>query len=245
MFLPVGWDYTFICPNCLSYGQWIDSGRPEEDVAAAPKPKKEAPAFHDETIPLPKRMEMAKDGNLALKLYAAMAQTDCTACGYDCEGYAAALANGKEKDPNLCVPGQGRDGQDRQGPPARARAPRRLRLIPRAHASPASLSSRRSRPPRSPRHARIGRLNVKRLPLADGALRPDRAAVQLDQRPREREPDPHPGMPPRRRSVHLAEALEDVRQLALRDADAVVLDAHEVSLRLALDADDDAPETAG
>jgi hypothetical protein len=105
-FLPVGWDFTFICPNCLSYGQWVDTGRPDEDVVAAPKPKKEAPAFHDETIPLPKRMEMAKEGNLALKLYAAMAQTDCTACGYDCEGYAVALANGKEKDPNLCVPGK-------------------------------------------------------------------------------------------------------------------------------------------
>ena len=43
---------------------------------------------------------------VALKLYAAMAQTDCTACGYDCEGYAVALSNGKEKDPNLCVPGK-------------------------------------------------------------------------------------------------------------------------------------------
>jgi len=105
-FLPVGWDYSFICPTCLSYGQWVDTGRPEEEVAAVPKVKKEAPPFHDETIPLGKRMEMAKDGNLALKLYAAMAQTDCTACGYDCEGYAAALASGKEKDPNLCVPGK-------------------------------------------------------------------------------------------------------------------------------------------
>ena len=37
------------------------------------EPKKEAPAFHDETIPLPKRREMAKEGNLALKLSAAMA----------------------------------------------------------------------------------------------------------------------------------------------------------------------------
>jgi Putative Fe-S cluster len=106
VFLPQGWDYSFVCPNCLSYGQWIDTGRGEDDVVAAAKPKKEAPAFHDETIPLPKRMEMAKDGDLALKLYAAMAQTDCTACGYDCEGYAAALASGKEKDPNLCVPGK-------------------------------------------------------------------------------------------------------------------------------------------
>ncbi len=104
-FLPVGWDYTFVCPSCLSFGQWVDTGRPDE-VTAAPKIRKEAPAFHDETIPLGKRMEMAKDGDLTLKLYAAMAQTDCTACGYDCEGYAAAIASGKEKDPNLCVPGK-------------------------------------------------------------------------------------------------------------------------------------------
>ena len=48
----------------------------------------------------------AKEGDLKTKLYAAMAQTDCTACGYDCEGYAAALAAGTEKDPNLCVPGK-------------------------------------------------------------------------------------------------------------------------------------------
>lgn len=105
-FLPVGWDYTFVCPNCLSYGQWVDTGRPEEEVKAAPIQKKEAPPFHDETISLPKRMEMAKDGDLKTKLYAAMAQTDCTACGYDCEGYAAALAAGTERDPNLCVPGK-------------------------------------------------------------------------------------------------------------------------------------------
>ncbi len=105
VFIPQGWDYSFVCPSCLSYGQWIETGREEEDVVAA-KPKKEAPAFHDETIPLPQRMEMARAGDLALKLYAAMAQTDCTACGYDCEGYAAALASGKEKDPNLCVPGK-------------------------------------------------------------------------------------------------------------------------------------------
>ena len=106
VFIPQGWDYHFICPTCLSWGTWAETGREVEEVAAAPKPKKEAPAFHDETIPLPKRMEMAKDGNLALKLYAAMAQTDCTACGYDCEGYAAAIAAGTEKDPNLCVPGK-------------------------------------------------------------------------------------------------------------------------------------------
>src|SRR4029077_18670749 len=61
VFIPQGWDYSFVCPSCLSYGQWIETGREEDEVVAA-KPKKEAPAFHDETIPLPKRMEMAKDG---------------------------------------------------------------------------------------------------------------------------------------------------------------------------------------
>jgi hypothetical protein len=106
VFIPQGWDYTFVCPTCLSYGRRMDTGRAEEDVTAAPIKKKEAPPFHDETIPLGKRMEMAKEGDLSTKLYAAMAQTDCTACGYDCEGYAKALADGTEKDPNLCVPGK-------------------------------------------------------------------------------------------------------------------------------------------
>jgi len=103
--IPQQWDYSFVCPACLSYGFWLNTGKVDE-VKAKPAVKKEAPAFHDETIPLPKRMEMAKGGDLKTKLYAAMAQTDCTACGYDCEGYAAALAAGTEKDPNLCVPGK-------------------------------------------------------------------------------------------------------------------------------------------
>ena len=103
--MPQQWDYSFICPSCLSYGFWLNTGRTDE-VKAKPAVKTEAPPFHDETIPLPKRMEMAKGGDLKTKLYAAMAQTDCTACGYDCEGYAAAIAAGTEKDPNLCVPGK-------------------------------------------------------------------------------------------------------------------------------------------
>jgi len=74
-------------------------------VADTAKPTEEAP-FHDPDLPLPKRMEMAKDGDLKLKLFAAMAQTDCTACGWDCEGYAEALAVGESKDITLCVPGE-------------------------------------------------------------------------------------------------------------------------------------------
>lgn len=103
---PLEWDWSFRCPKCYSYGSWEYTDKPDEE---APKPtvrSKEAPPFHDETIPLPRRMEMATDGDLGLKLYAAMAQTDCTACGYDCEGYAKALAAGNEKNYSLCVPGK-------------------------------------------------------------------------------------------------------------------------------------------
>ncbi len=102
---PGEWDWAFCCPKCFSFGRWEYTDKKEESTVA-PTKKTEAPPFHDETIPLPKRMEMAKTGDLALKLYAAMAQTDCTACGYDCEGYAKAIANGSEKNLSLCVPGK-------------------------------------------------------------------------------------------------------------------------------------------
>jgi NADH-quinone oxidoreductase subunit C len=74
-------------------------------VAETAKPSEEAP-WHDPEKSLGERMELAKDGSLKDKLFAAMAQTDCTACGWDCEGYAAALATGESKDPTLCVPGE-------------------------------------------------------------------------------------------------------------------------------------------
>ena len=74
-------------------------------VAATAKPTEEAP-FHDPDMPLPQRMELAVSGDLKTKLFAAMAQTDCTACGWDCEGYADALARGETKDMTLCVPGE-------------------------------------------------------------------------------------------------------------------------------------------
>ena len=65
-----------------------------------------AASFHNENLTLPERMELAKDGDLKTKLFAAMAQTDCGACGWDCEGYGNALATGETKDISLCVPGE-------------------------------------------------------------------------------------------------------------------------------------------
>ena len=74
-------------------------------VAETAKPTEEAP-WHNPDLPLPQRMDMAKAGTLKDKLFAAMAQTDCTACGWDCEGYAEAIAKGETSDLTLCVPGE-------------------------------------------------------------------------------------------------------------------------------------------
>ena len=74
-------------------------------VADTAQPTEDAP-WHDPEKALPERMELAKAGSLKDKLFAAMAQTDCTACGWDCEGYAAALASGESTDITLCVPGE-------------------------------------------------------------------------------------------------------------------------------------------
>src|SRR5437764_3876702 len=64
--------------------------------------------FHKEGLLLSERMQMAEEigGALETKLFAAMAQTDCGACGWDCEGYAKALASGETKDVSLCTPGE-------------------------------------------------------------------------------------------------------------------------------------------
>ena len=60
--------------------------------AAPAQPEEEFP-WHDPTVPLPDRMQLAEGKPFERKLMAAMAQTDCHACGYDCRGYADASLN--------------------------------------------------------------------------------------------------------------------------------------------------------
>jgi len=64
--------------------------------------------FHREDLMLTERMQLANEmgGKFETKLFAAMAQTDCGACGWDCEGYANAIATGETDDISLCVPGE-------------------------------------------------------------------------------------------------------------------------------------------
>jgi NADH-quinone oxidoreductase subunit B len=89
----------------------------EIQQAAAPEIPLDQPAeagaspavpFHRDDLTLPERMAMAQEiGNKwETRLFAAMAQTDCGACGWDCEGYANALATGETDDISLCVPGE-------------------------------------------------------------------------------------------------------------------------------------------
>ncbi|MDP2409711.1 MAG: sulfite reductase subunit alpha [Pseudolabrys sp.] len=61
--------------------------------------------WHDQTLPLPERMQLAGGQPLRWRMMAAMAQQDCGQCGYDCKNYSGAIVSGKEERLNLCVPG--------------------------------------------------------------------------------------------------------------------------------------------
>jgi sulfite reductase (NADPH) flavoprotein alpha-component len=61
--------------------------------------------WHDPAMPLADRMRLAEGRPLPRRMMAAMAQQDCSQCGYNCEDYAGALFAKKEKRLNLCVPG--------------------------------------------------------------------------------------------------------------------------------------------
>jgi len=61
--------------------------------------------WHDPAMPLSDRMKLADGKPLPRRMMAAMAQQDCSQCGYNCRDYADALFTKKEARLNLCVPG--------------------------------------------------------------------------------------------------------------------------------------------
>ncbi|TCT08012.1 sulfite reductase subunit alpha [Aquabacter spiritensis] len=61
--------------------------------------------WHDAAMPLGERMKLAEGRPLARRMMAAMAQQDCGQCGYLCETYSKAIADGTETALNLCAPG--------------------------------------------------------------------------------------------------------------------------------------------
>jgi sulfite reductase (NADPH) flavoprotein alpha-component len=66
--------------------------------------------WHDPALPLDERMNLAEGKSFKRVLMAAMAQLDCGQCGYLCQSYAEAIADGADKDLSKCVPG-GKDTQ--------------------------------------------------------------------------------------------------------------------------------------
>ena len=84
----------------------LSAAAPAMGTMAAPLPEAadpladgddgEAP-WHDPSIPLAERMELAEGRPLRRRLMAAMAQQDCGQCGYTCEEYANALVLAKEE----------------------------------------------------------------------------------------------------------------------------------------------------
>ena len=121
VFIPQGWDYGFVCPNCLSFGEWIETGREEDDVVAAAKPKKEAPAFHDETIPLPKRMEMAKGRRPDAQALCRDGPDGLHRVRLRLRGLRGRARLRQGKGPEPLRPRQGGNGEGRPRPAARAR----------------------------------------------------------------------------------------------------------------------------
>jgi sulfite reductase (NADPH) flavoprotein alpha-component len=68
-------------------------------------PAEEDFPWHDPALEMDERMAMAEGKPLPRRLMAAMAQLDCGQCGYLCQTYAEALAEGRESSASLCVPG--------------------------------------------------------------------------------------------------------------------------------------------
>jgi sulfite reductase (NADPH) flavoprotein alpha-component len=73
-------------------------------TAAPPSEAEEFP-WHDPALELEERLALAQGRPIARRLMAAMAQLDCGQCGYLCQTYSEALAEGRETSTSLCVPG--------------------------------------------------------------------------------------------------------------------------------------------
>ena len=61
--------------------------------------------WHDDSLMIDERMELAEGRPHKRKLMAAMAQLDCGSCGYLCQTYSEAIASGEEPNLTLCTPG--------------------------------------------------------------------------------------------------------------------------------------------
>ena len=82
----------------------LEGGVAADSDAAVEEDDEDYP-WHDDTMPIEERMELAESKPFELKLMAAMGQQDCGQCGYLCKTYAQAIATGAEQDLTKCSPG--------------------------------------------------------------------------------------------------------------------------------------------
>jgi sulfite reductase (NADPH) flavoprotein alpha-component len=99
-------------PFSLAQRAWLDGfiasvlGSDDGPLSAAPlELEDEELPWHDPLLSLDERLELATGRRAEHVLMAAMAQLDCGQCGYFCQTYAAAIANGAEASLTRCVPG--------------------------------------------------------------------------------------------------------------------------------------------
>ena len=71
----------------------------------APESAEEDFPWKDDSLPILERVELSEGRPLERRLMSAMAQLDCGTCGYVCQTYSEAIANGDEKNLKLCTPG--------------------------------------------------------------------------------------------------------------------------------------------
>ena len=67
----------------------LERGAPAEADDGAP--------WHDPAMPLPDRMKLAEGKPLPRRMMAAMAQQDCSQCGYNCKDYAERAIHARRK----------------------------------------------------------------------------------------------------------------------------------------------------
>ena len=80
-------------------------GGPAAVPAYPPEDGDDGAPWHDQTMPIAERMQLAEGRPLPRRMMAAMGQQDCGQCGYNCEDYSDAIFLRKEERLNLCVPG--------------------------------------------------------------------------------------------------------------------------------------------
>jgi sulfite reductase (NADPH) flavoprotein alpha-component len=81
------------------------AAQPGSDQPPPPPAESEEFPWHDPTLALEERIELAEGRRPERVLMAAMAQLDCGQCGYLCQTYAEAIARGEERSVTRCVPG--------------------------------------------------------------------------------------------------------------------------------------------